>query len=116
MIIDLTSNSYLKVHVSINRDEVTFVLHAPLQLHHHWFASQSIQEWFRVNGKGLQFKRLLLLSEKFTNRRCCQDSIISDHLSIGWVSQSFKVRQGQGAQMSRFSARIGPSHWILTWA
>lgn len=34
----------LEVHVTINGDEVAFVLHAPLQLHHHRLSRETVQE------------------------------------------------------------------------
>jgi hypothetical protein len=40
----------LQIHVSVGRDEVTAVLHPPLQAHHHGLASQLGEEGLGVHG------------------------------------------------------------------
>lgn len=42
------TKSYLHIHVPVYRHQVALVLHTPLQLNHHWFASQAVQKWFWV--------------------------------------------------------------------
>lgn len=44
---------HLHVHVPVDGDEVTLVLHPPLQLHHHRFPRQPVEEGFGVEGQAL---------------------------------------------------------------
>ena len=39
---------YLEIHVSVNRDEITFVFHAPFEFDHHGFSGETVEERFRV--------------------------------------------------------------------
>ena len=49
----LLSIGNLHVHIVVSGDQVTFVLHAPLQLHHNRFSSETIQKWFGVQRHSL---------------------------------------------------------------
>lgn len=50
----VVSFSYLKVHIAINRHEITFVLATPFELDNDGFAGQFIQEWLWVGGYKLE--------------------------------------------------------------
>ena len=39
-----TTMAHLEIHVSVNGDEIAFVLHAPFELDHHRFARQAVEE------------------------------------------------------------------------